>query len=298
MALVLPCYNEEAVLEDTSRKLNQKLDQLVSSRKCSEDSYMVFVDDGSTDGTWMQLSKISAQYGARVRALKLAVNAGHQFALVAGLDYVTDDVDVSISLDADLQHDIDKTDFMLEKYKDGSEIVLGIRESRDLDTLFKKLSSDLYYKFLLLMGVKIARQHSDFRLMSNNAMRNLKIFPEYHVFLRGMPFLLHNKVSRVMYSQSARRAGELKYTLTRMLSLAWNGVTSFSVMPLRLISITGISIFFLSSCLAAYAIFEKLFGSVVLGWASITAPLYALCGIIMLSIGIVGEYARKNLCGN
>ena len=293
LALVVPCFNEEVVLRTTITELNRRLDALIADSSCASDSYVAFVDDGSKDGTWPIIAAAAASAPNRVVGIRLARNAGHQYALMAGLAYVTDRSDASVSIDADLQDDLDVLEEMVSRYRDGAELVLGIRRSRETDTWFKRTSAGAFYKLLSFMGVDVIEQHADFRLLSSAAMRNLREFPEYHLFLRGFPNLLHNRVDYVHYDRHARAAGYSKYPIAQMLALAWNGITSFSIVPLRLISILGFLVFFVASALVIFALVARGVGEALPGWASITVPLYAMGGMIMLSVGIVGEYVGK-----
>jgi glycosyltransferase involved in cell wall biosynthesis len=293
LALVVPCYNEEGVLQTTIAELNRRLDALIADASCASDSYIVFVDDGSKDETWPIIAAAVAAAPARVVGVRLARNSGHQYALMAGLAYVTDRSDASISIDADLQDDLDVLQEMVARYRDGAELVLGIRRSRATDSWFKRTSAAAFYKLLGLLGVDIVEQHADFRLLSAAAMGNLRQFPEYHLFLRGFPNLLHNRVDYVHYDRHARTAGQSKYPIARMLALALDGITSFSVVPLRLISILGFLVFFVATLLVIFALVARGVGEALPGWASITVPLYAMGGMIMLSVGIVGEYVGK-----
>jgi glycosyltransferase involved in cell wall biosynthesis len=293
VALIVPCYNEEMLVDSTCTTLLLQLDELIAQDLCTQNSYVLFVDDGSSDATWAAVEKLAAAFPRKVRGISLATNSGHQFALIAGIDFAVARSDVSISLDADLQDDPAVIAEMIAAYRSGAEIVLGVRRTRKADTLFKRLSASGYYKLLRFLGVNTVAQHADFRLLSRSAMQNLRKFPEYHLFLRGFPKLLHNRIAIVPYDRAPRLAGNSKYPLLKMLGFAWTGVTSFSVVPLRIISFAGAAVFLISVVLFIYAIAGWLSGSVVPGWASITAPLYALGGMLMLSIGVVGEYVGK-----
>lgn len=293
LALIVPCFNEELLVESTCTTLLRHLDAFIAAGVCTAQSYMIFVDDGSVDGTWAKIEQCAAASPHRVRGLSLATNSGHQFALVAGIEAAALQSDASVSLDADLQDDPAVIADMIAAYRSGAEIVLGVRRTRHADTAFKRATASGYYRLLALLGVHTVEQHADFRLLSRSAMSNLAKFPEYHLFLRGFPSLLHNRISIVSYDRGARLAGTTKYPLLKMLALAWTGVTSFSVVPLRIISVAGGVVFLISVALFIYAIVGWLRDSVLPGWASITAPLYALGGMLMLSIGVVGEYVGK-----
>lgn len=293
LAIVVPCFNEEDGLPSTVATLNALLDDLSSRGKCASSSFVTLIDDGSSDDTW---AIIEQEWGAapdRVVGLRLSANRGHQNALAAGLEFVTDRADAAISIDADLQDDLRALETMLEHYANGSEIVLGVKKTRTGDTPQKRLTAWGFYALLRRMGVKVQPQHADFRLLSSAALRNLRQFKEYHLFLRGFPSLLHSRITTVTYDISDRKLGKSKYTLRKMLSLALNGITSFSVVPLRVITVLGFVIFVLSGVLSAGALFTAIRGDAVPGWASTTVPLYLLGGIQMLCLGIVGEYIGK-----
>jgi hypothetical protein len=213
--------------------------------------------------------------------------------LLCGLDYVTDHCDAAISIDADLQDDLAAIPMMIWEYRKGAELVLGVRELREMDTWFKRTTALGFYKFMRLLGVDLVENHADFRLMSSRALRNLRHFPETNLFLRGLPPLLHRKVATVTYRRNKRLAGETKYPLPKMLALAWNGITSFTVVPLRMISAVGGLVFLASLFMIAYAVIGVLTDKVLPGWTSVVIPLYLLGGLIMLSIGVVGEYIGK-----
>lgn len=293
LALISPCFNEAPVLPISLPRLLGLLRELTARRDCSEDSYVVFVDDGSRDGTWQQIETAARLHPGRVRGIRLALNAGHQNALLAGLSYVTGRCDAAISIDADLQDDLEVIPEMLAKHRAGAEIVLGIKMSRTPDSFLKTLSAELFYKGMRWAGAELTRHHADFRLMSAKALANLAKFPESAVFLRGLQPLLHGRIATVEYAIGPRLAGQSKYNLQKMLSLALNGVTSFSTAPLRLISLTGFVVFLVSLAFAIYALTIAFAGVTLPGWASVTVPLYLLGGLMMLSIGVVGEYVGK-----
>ncbi|MDI9409025.1 MAG: glycosyltransferase family 2 protein [Candidatus Pacebacteria bacterium] len=299
LALVLPCYNEEQVLPISLPAVSAKIAELVAAKIIGPDSFALFVDDGSRDQSWdilVAAARNSQELKGglrRIRAISLAVNVGHQNALLAGLTHVASRCDMAISLDADLQHNIAVFEEMIAKYMNGAEIVLGIRASTEKQSWFKRQSSRLYYRLLRSIGVKIIANHADFRLMSSRALRHLRQFDESNVFLRAMPSLLHKRIAVVSYNQLARPAGRSKYNLSKMLSLAWNGITSFSIFPLRLITAIGFMIFLVSIGFSVNAAIDWFNHRTLPGWVSVTLPLYLLGGILMLSIGIVGEYLGK-----
>lgn len=294
LAIVVPCYNEDKVLGIAIPKLLSLVDDLVAHHGCSPDSFVVLVDDGSRDDTWALIAAAAIDTApGRLRGIRLACNVGHQGALLSGLEYVTDQCDAAVSIDADLQDDLAAIPRMLQEFLQGGEIVLGIRSSREFDTWLKRNTALVFYKLMRLLGVGLVENHADFRLMSAKALRNLSSFRESNLFLRGLPFLLHKEISTVSYQRAERVAGETKYPLSKMLSLAWNGITSFSIVPLRLISIIGTLVFFSSLVMIFYVIIAVLTGKTLMGWASIVLPVYLLGGLIMLSIGVVGEYVGK-----
>lgn len=293
VAIVVPCFNEAEVLGTSIPRLVSLLEDLRDRYGCSDESYVVFVDDGSRDATWEMISHASSVHKGRVQGLRLSRNAGHQNALIAGLHHVTGHCDVSISIDADLQDDLAALPKMLEEYRGGAEIVLGVKASRSVDPLFKSITAAIFYKGMNLMGVDLVENHADCRLLSAKALANLAQFPERVLFLRGLQSLVHGKVATVSYHLSPRLAGESKYPLKKMLALAWNGITSFSVVPLRLISWVGGIVFLISLVLAIYAFGNAVEGKALPGWASITVPLYLLGGLLMLCLGVVGEYVGK-----
>lgn len=293
LAIVVPCYNEADVLPLTVPTLLSKLRDLIDDEQCTSDSYVVFVDDGSSDRTWEIIDACVAQSAGLIRGIRLACNVGHQAALLAGLDYATGRCDAAISIDADLQDDINVMTQMIDAYREGSELVLGVRASRDVDTWFKRNSAVGFYRGLRWMGVDLVENHADFRLMSDIALRHLNEFSEHNLFLRGLVPMLHRDVATVTYDRSERAAGDTKYPTRRMLSLAWNGVTSFSVQPLRFISAMGFIVFFATLIMSAYAISGLVSGQALPGWASVVIPLYLLGGLLMISIGMVGEYVAK-----
>lgn len=290
VSFVVPCFNESEVLDTTAEELLRVLETLLTGELCTEGN-ICFVDDGSTDSTWQQIEAWTKTED-RIAGLKLSRNVGHQNALVAGLFAV--EGDVVISLDADLQDDIDAVVDMVREYEGGAEIVLGVRRSRDSDTGFKRLTAKSYYRLMQLFGVRLVSNHADFRLLSRRAISALKEFREVNLFLRGMVPLLGFRTSTVYYDRKARTSGVTKYSLGKMLGLAWQGITSFSVVPLRLISYLGFLIFVASVAMAIYVVTAKFWADqVVPGWASTVLPIYLLGGIQLLSIGVVGEYLGK-----
>lgn len=291
LSLVLPCYNEQEVLPETTARLQAMLARLKANGEIAEGSAIYYVDDGSRDRTWEMIHDY-AERNADVCGIKLSRNRGHQNALLCGL--LTAPGDILISLDADLQDDLEAIPQMIQRYREGSEIVFGVRRKRIKDTFFKRFSAESYYKFLAMMGVQIVYNHADYRLMSRRAVESLRGYDETHLFLRGLVPQLGYKGAIVEFDRAERFAGESKYPLTKMLSLAWQGVTSFSAYPLRLITGIGMMISVVSLVMAAWAVLTKLFTANALpGWASTVIPMYFLGGVQLLSLGIIGEYVAK-----
>jgi len=292
LVLIIPCYNEVEIIRDTYKQLSDLLHVLSDDGTISKSSVIVFIDDGSTDGTWSILDQLT-QLSNNVKAIKLSKNYGHQFAILAGLMTFKDFADCCITIDADLQDDISVIKSMVEKYKQGNEIVYGVRSSRESDTFFKKQSAQFYYKLLRGLGVNIVYNHADFRLAGKNAIAELSKFHEVNLFLRGIFPLLGFKTTIVFYSRLARKAGVTKFSLLKMIQFSLDGITSFSVSPLRLITLIGFFVFVLSMIMSVYAVYSYFAYDTVKGWMSTTLPMYFLGGIQLLSIGVIGEYLGK-----
>lgn len=289
---VLPCYNEEAVLPETTRRLTEELRGLIDSGRAGEKSRMLFVDDGSRDKTWEIISRLSEE-NPFVCGLKLSRNCGHQNALLAGLSTARDFADCAISLDADLQDDISVISEFVDKYQQGYEVVYGVRKNRDTDTSFKRVTAESYYKFLRILGVNVVDNHADYRLMSKRAIESLLEFREVNLFLRGIVPLVGFASANVYYDRQERFAGESKYPLKKMLAFAVDGITSFSVVPLRIITAIGVFVFVLSVAALIYALVAKLTGNAEAGWATIVGSIWLIGGIQLLCLGICGEYIGK-----
>ncbi|MES2831333.1 MAG: glycosyltransferase family 2 protein [Pseudomonadota bacterium] len=291
LSLILPCYNEQEVLPETTQRLIALIEGLQRDGEIAQGSAIYYVDDGSRDSTWEMIREFAKNHSL-LRGIKLSRNRGHQNALLCGL--LTAPGDILISLDADLQDDLDAIPAMIRSYKAGHEIVFGVRRRRSKDTFFKRISAESYYKFLAFMGVQIIYNHADYRAMSRRAIETLRSYDETHLFLRGLIPQLGFKSDVVYFDRAERFAGESKYPLTKMLSLAWQGVTSFSAYPLRLITGIGMLISVISLVLAAWAVTLRLFtAEAVPGWASTVIPMYFLGGVQLLSLGIIGEYVAK-----
>lgn len=291
LSIVIPCYNEEEVLAETTRRMSALLERLESEGRISAESAVWFVDDGSRDETWQIIERIAAS-DRHVHGLKLSRNCGHQNALLAGLLSVPGDV--TISIDADLQDDLDVMEKMLEAHRDGAEIVYGVRRSRNTDTFFKRQTAEVYYRILRVMGVDVVFNHADYRLMGRRSIEALRQFEEVNLFLRGLIPQLGFRSASIYYDRAERFAGVSKYPLGKMLAFAWQGVTSFSAVPLRIITSMGWIVSLASFIFGMWALVTKLFTENALpGWASTVLPIYFLGGIQLLCIGIIGEYVAK-----
>lgn len=290
--IVIPCYNEEEVLQETTKQLTKKLQYLIKEKNISQESKVMYVNDGSKDKTW-DIIEDTAKENKLFTGLSLSRNRGHQNALLAGLLTAKNYADIIISMDADLQDDINAIDEMIEKYSNGCDIVYGVRSARKKDTLFKRLTAEGFYKFMKKMGVDIIYNHADYRLMSKRAVEKLESFEEVNLFLRGIIPLIGYKYDIVYYERNERFAGESKYPLKKMLNFAWDGITSFSVKPIRLVLNLGILIFAVSILVLCYSLVVKILGQTVTGWTFIVCSIWLVAGLEMLSLGIIGEYIGK-----
>ncbi len=293
LAIVVPCYNEEEVLKIASQALRGVLEDLVSKGKIAEDSFILFVNDGSRDRTWELIEEEHAAHPHQVCGVKLAGNVGHQFALTAGLITAKDISDVTISIDADLQDDVAVIEEMIDKFHAGCDIVYGVRRERKSDTFFKRVTAQGFYRVMNLMGVKTVYNHADFRLMSKRAVEQFSKYKETNLFLRGMVPLIGYQTDKVYYDRKERVAGESKYPLKKMLALAFNGISSFSVKPISLILGIGFFIILMSLVAAVYALISYFTGHVVPGWTSLILSIWFLGGLQLLAIGLVGQYIGK-----
>ena len=292
LVIVVPCYNEEEVLKETTRQLSDVLARMEQEGKVAEGK-ILYVDDGSKDTTWKLIEQLSESQRC-VAGLKLAHNVGHQQALWAGLDFVAaGDYDAAVSIDADLQDDVNAIVEMVDYYNQGADVVFGVRRERKTDTFFKKHTAQMFYKLMRTMGGEIVYNHADFRLMSKRSLKALVSFPERNLFLRGMVCMLGYPTASVYYDRKERFAGESKYPFTKMLNFALDGITSFSVKPLRLITTSGL-IFMLVSFLAIiYALVEFIGGDVIRGWTSLLISVWFIGGAILTAVGVIGEYIGK-----
>ena len=290
--IVIPCYNEEEVIHETTRRLSIKLTHLIENETILPNSRIVFVDDGSKDNTWKMINEIHAE-DHRFLGLKLTRNRGHQNALLAGLMCAKEHADIVISMDADLQDDIEAIDAFIQANTEGHDIVYGVRNKREKDTFFKRVSAELFYKFMILMGVEIVFNHADYRLMSKRALYDLEQFDEVNLFLRGLVPLLGYKSTKVYYDRTERFAGESKYPLRKMLAFAFEGITSFSIKPIRLILHASLMMFVISMIIILYTLYRYSIGETVSGWAFLNISIWFIAGVQTLLLGIVGEYIGK-----
>lgn len=291
LAIVVPCYNEEDVLPEMAARLLSLLARLAARGSISDRSLVYFVDDGSTDGTWSIISSL-AQQQPQVVGIKLSRNRGHQNALLAGL--FTAHGDAIVSVDADLQDDITAIEDMVAHYRDGVDVVYGVRKKRDTDSAFKRVTAQLFYRLMGILGVEAVPHHADFRLLSRRALEALRDFTEINLFLRGIVPLLGFRSSLVYYDRARRFAGISKYPFKRMVGLALDAITSFSIVPLRLITFTGFAVFIIALALGGWSLYVRLFTTTAVpGWTSTVLPMYFLGGIQLLCIGVIGEYLGK-----
>lgn len=290
--IVVPCYNEEEALPFTSEKLREKMTRLRDEGMISGDSKVVYVDDGSKDSTWNVIEREHNKDDV-FAGIKLSRNEGHQNALLAGLEYAGERADMIVSMDADLQDDIDAVDKMIEKYREGADIVYGVRSDRSTDSVFKRGTAQLFYKFMSLMGADIVYNHADFRLMSRRAVRELMNFEEVNLFLRGIVPLIGFESEIVSYERHERIAGKSKYPLKKMMSFALDGITSFSIKPINMIITAGFICFLVSIAMLVYSCIRHFMGETVSGWTSLITSIWALGGLQVVSIGVVGKYIGK-----
>ena len=291
--IVLPCYNEAQVIPETAKRLKIKLQCLIENQRISSASKIVFVNDGSVDQTWSLIQDLHNE-DHLFSGINLTRNQGHQNALLAGLMTIRDLCDITISMDVDLQDDIEAIDQMIIKYNEGKDIVYGVREDRNSDTIFKRLTATLYYKLFKRLGGDIVAHHADFRLMSKRALESLAEFQEVNLFLRGIVPLLGFDYDIVLYTRNARFAGKSKYPLKKMLTFAAEGITSFSIAPLRFIFLIGLLSFIASAIVAIFFFIQHFVGHTVSGWSSLIVSIWAIGGLQLLALGIIGEYIAKS----
>ena len=290
--IVVPCYNEEEVLPETARRLRGKMSALMEAGKIAPDSHVLFVNDGSRDRTWAIIRELH-QADPLFSGLDLSRNRGHQNALLAGLMTVKDRCDMAISMDADLQDDIGAVDEMVDKYLDGCDIVYGVRSSRETDTFFKRFTAESFYRLMNLLGANVVFNHADYRLLSRRALEGLSEFKEVNLFLRGIVPMIGYRSDTVEYERGERFAGESKYPLKKMVSFAMEGITSLSTKPIRYITLLGFLIFLVSIAMLIYSVVRWAMGDTIIGWASMICSVWAIGGLILLSLGVIGEYIGK-----
>ena len=290
--IVVPCYNEEEVLPETARRLREKLEQLMGEGKISPKSRVLFVNDGSRDGTWSVIQGLHRDCPL-FSGVDLSRNRGHQNALLAGLMTAKDRADMVISMDADLQDDINAVDAMVDKFHEGCDIVYGVRSSRARDSFFKRTTAEGFYRVMNFLGAETVFNHADYRLMSRRALEGLAQFREVNLFLRGIVPLIGYNAGYVAYERGERFAGESKYPLKKMLSFALEGITSLSTKPIRYITLLGFLVFLVSILMLIYSIVRWAHGDTVIGWASVICSVWAIGGLILLALGIIGEYIGK-----
>ena len=290
--MVIPCYNEQEVLPETSRQLKESRYDLMDRGKISRESRVLFVNDGSKDETWNIIEDLHAQ-DPLFLGLKLSRNKGHQNALLAGLMTAKEYADVTISMDADLQDDVHVIEKFMDKYYEGCDIVYGVRSSRKKDTFFKKFTAQSFYRLMMAMGVDIVYNHADCRLMSKRSLYDLEQFKEVNLFLRGIVPLIGYQSAVVTYERNERFAGESKYPLKKMLAFAMDGITSFSIKPIRMITTMGVFIFAVSIVMLIYSVVQHFLGNTVSGWSSTMVSIWAIGGLQILSMGVIGEYVGK-----
>lgn len=292
LTIVVPCYNEQEVLPETICTLHQLITELVQEKLVSHQSKILFVDDGSKDQTWNLIYKEGIK-NEFVRGLKLSRNVGHQNALLAGLFTAKEISDCVISIDADLQDDIQVVREFIKKFQEGNEIVYGVRKGRETDTFFKRSTAQGFYKLMKKMGVDLVYNHADFRLMSKRAIGELENFNEVNLFLRGIVPLLGFRTDVVYYDRLERQAGETKYPFKKMLAFAFDGITSFSVSPIRFVLIIGFVSFFMSLLFGGYFLTLKFLGNTTTGWTSLITSIWLIGGLQLIAIGLIGEYVGK-----
>lgn len=290
LSVVVPCYNESKAFLLCKSELQEVIEVLIAKGKISHESHLLFVDDGSSDDTWEQIMSASTS-SLLVKGVKLSRNKGHQIALKAGLQYTK--ADITISIDADLQDDTRAIESMIDKYHEGYDIVYGVRENRSSDTFFKRNTAHLFYKVMSLLGVNQIEQHADYRLLSRKALNAFLKYNEKNLYIRGIIPMIGFKSCHVYYNRKERVAGESKYPLKKMLSLAFDGITSLSIKPLRLISFLGLVVSVIAFFIGLIAIIQKLLGHTIDGWASVMVGLFFMGGVQLLSIGVLGEYIGR-----
>lgn len=292
LSIIVPCYNEQEVIDETARQLSNILNELIQDKMVSSDSFVLFVNDGSNDKTWEKITELHLN-NQNIAGINLANNVGHQNALMAGLYTAKSTSDAMITIDADLQDDVIAIKSMLLEFLNGNDVVYGVRSDRKKDTRFKKYSALLFYKFMSFLGTQTVHNHADYRLLSKRAVEQLLMFREKNLFLRGIVPLIGFKSAKVYYERNERFAGETKYPFSKMLNFAIDGVTSFSVKPLRIIFVVGFVFLFLTLITGTYILYQYFHHNVVSGWSSLILSLWLIGSIVIISLGIIGEYIGK-----
>ncbi len=292
LSIIVPCYYEEAVLPETTKRLLKLLEELINDNVISSDSYILYVNDGSQDRTWALIEEYHSLY-KHIKGVNLAGNVGHQNALIAGLSVALNSCDIAITIDADLQDDVNAIRDMVKKYDEGSDIVYGVRASRKTDTWFKRATAQGFYRIMKFLGVKSVYNHADYRLMSKRAVQYLLSFRERNIFLRGLVPLIGYKTDCVYYDRAERFAGESKYPLRKMLTFAFDGITSFSVVPVHMVLIMGLLFLLVAFCILIWVGYLIITGGTIRGWASLMLSIWFCSGCLLVGMGIVGEYIGK-----
>ncbi len=292
LIIIVPCYNEQEVIFNTIRTLTNLLTDMHVAHLISDDSKILLVDDGSNDNTWKIINEEGSN-NPKISGIRLTRNSGHQIALMAGYAQINGLCDMAVTIDADLQDDETKIIEMVERYKEGYDIVYGVRESRKVDSLFKRTSAQTFYRFMQAMGVKTVYNHADYRLLSARAINQLLKYRETNMYLRGIVPTLGYKTACVYYDRKEREAGVSKYPISRMISLAFNGITSFSIRPMHMIMYLGIIFIFVAACIVIWVLWCKLRGQAIVGWSSLIISIWFCSGCVLTSLGLIGEYVGR-----
>lgn len=292
LIIIVPCYNEQEVIVNTIRTLTNLLTNMHVAHLISDDSKILLVDDGSNDNTWKIINEESSN-NPKISGIRLTRNSGQQIALMAGYAQINGLCDMAVTIDADLQDDETKIIEMVERYKEGYDIVYGVRESRKVDSLFKRTSAQTFYRFMQAMGVKTVYNHADYRLLSARAINQLLKYRETNMYLRGIVSTLGYKTACVYYDRKKREAGVSKYPISRLISLAFNGITSFSIRPMHMIMYLGIIFIFVAVCIVIWVLWCKLRGQAIVGWSSLIISIWFCSGCVLTSLGLIGEYVGR-----
>lgn len=292
LIIIVPCYNEQEVIVNTIRTLTNLLTNMHVAHLISDDSKILLVDDGSNDNTWKVINEESSN-NPKISGIRLTRNSGQQIALMAGCAQINGLCDMAVTIDADLQDDETKIIEMVERYKEGYDIVYGVRESRKVDSLFKRTSAQTFYRFMQAMGVKTVYNHADYRLLSARAINQLLKYRETNMYLRGIVSTLGYKTACVYYDRKKREAGVSKYPISRLISLAFNGITSFSIRPMHMIMYLGIIFIFVAVCIVIWVLWCKLRGQAIVGWSSLIISIWFCSGCVLTSLGLIGEYVGR-----